>query len=149
MSASQSNSALPTSSTYHTENRLNDIIFDNEKLPKIFEPLEANKAHEYDGVSVRMLKLSSPPIIKPLSIIVQNCLKFSIFPDGWEKLGWFIKKSKQLVKNYHPVSLLPICSKIFEKLTFDSYFNFMILNNILNCCQLDFRPNDSCVNQCI
>ena len=31
----QNNSTLPKSNTYHTENRLNDITFDNEKLLKI------------------------------------------------------------------------------------------------------------------
>ena len=59
------------------------------------------------------------------------------------------KNSKQLVNNYRPVSLLPICSKIFEKVIFDSIFNFMIQNNLLNSCQSCFRPNDSCINQLI
>ena len=67
-----------------------------------------------------------------------------------ETLCRFIKKnSKQLVNNYRPVSVLPICSKIFEKVIFDSIFNFMIQNNLLNSCQSGFRPNDSCVNQLI
>ena len=65
-----------------------------------------------------------------------------------EILYQFIKKnSKQLVNNYRPVSLLPICSKIFEKIIFNSIFNFMIQNNLLNSCQSGFRPNDSCINQ--
>ena len=59
--------------SYHTENRLNDIIFDNEKLLKIDykliinESLDANKAHGFDGISIRMLKLCNTSIIKPLS----------------------------------------------------------------------------------
>ena len=32
---------------------------------------------------------------------------------------------------------------------FDSIFNFMIQNNLLNSCQLGFRPNYSCINQII
>ena len=75
----QNNSTLPKSNTCHTENRLNDIIFDNEKLLKIIQSLDANKAHEYDGISMRMLKISSPSIIKTLSIIFENCLKSSTF----------------------------------------------------------------------
>ena len=63
---------LPKSNTYHTENRLNDITFDNKKLLKIIQSLDANKSHGYDGVSIRMLKLSSPSVIKPLSNIFQN-----------------------------------------------------------------------------
>ena len=99
-----------------------------------------------------MLKLNSPSTIKPLSIIFQNCLKFSTFPDDWKE-GNIVpvqkKNSKQLVNNYRPVSLLPICSEIFEKVIFVSIFNFMIQNNLLNSCQSGLRPNDSCINQLI
>ena len=46
-------------------------------------------------------------------------------------------------------SLLPICSKVFEKLVFDGIFQFMIENNLLNSIQSSFKPNNSCVNQLI
>ena len=148
----QNNSTLPKSNMYHTENRLNDITFDNEKLLKIIQSLDANKAHGYDGILIRILKLGSPSIIKPLSVIFQNCLKSSTFPDDWKK-GNIVpihkKNGKQLVNNFRPVSLLPICSEIFEKVIFDSIFNFMIQNNLLNSFQSGFRPNDSCINQLI
>ena len=47
------------------------------------------------------------------------------------------------------MSLLPVCSKIFEKLIFDSIYSFMIHDKLLNSCQSGFRPNDSCINQLI
>ena len=58
----------------------------------------------------------------------------------------YIKDNKQIVNNYRPVSLLPICSKIFEELVFDAIFEFMIENNLLSSTQSRFKPNDSCVN---
>ena len=78
-------------------------------------------------------------------------MKSGIFPDDWEKgniVPVYKKNSKQLVNNYRPVLLLPICSKFFEKLIFDSIYSFMIYNKLLNNCQSGFRPNDSC-NQII
>ena len=48
----QNNSTLAKTNTYHTENRLNDITFDNEKLLKIIQSSDANKAHGYDGISI-------------------------------------------------------------------------------------------------
>ena len=85
----QNNSTLPKSNTYHTENRLNDITFGNEKLLKITQSLDANKAHGYDGKTT---------IIKPLSIIFQNCLESSIFPDDWKK-GNIVPVHKKTVNN--------------------------------------------------
>ena len=60
-----------------------------------------------------------------------------------------VKNSKQLVDNYRPVSLLPICSKIFEKLLFDSMYEFLDKNSLLNSNQSWFRPNDSSIHQLI
>ena len=49
---------------HHTESRLNDIAFNNEKLLKITQSLDANKANGYDESSVRIIKPSRPSIIK-------------------------------------------------------------------------------------
>ena len=54
-----------------------------------------------------------------------------------------------MVDNYRPVSLLPICSKIFEKLIFDSIYEFLNKNDLFNNNQSGFRPNDSCIHQFI
>ena len=64
-----------------------------------------------------MVKLCNVTITKPLSIIYKNYRQQGVFPDEWIK-GNIIpvhkKDSKQIVDNYRPVYLLPICSKIFD-----------------------------------
>ena len=55
-----------------------------------------------------MLKLCGPSIIKPLSLLFNNCQRDSIFPSDWKKanvIPVLKKRNKQLVSNYHPVSL--------------------------------------------
>ena len=44
-----------------------------------------NRTRGYCAISVRMLKLSIPSIVKPLTIMFQNYLKSGIFPDDWRK----------------------------------------------------------------
>ena len=52
------------------------------------------------------------------------------------------------INNYRPVSLLPICSKIIEKIIFNSLFGYLEDNELLNCNQSGFiRSGDSCVHQ--
>ena len=53
------------------------------------------------------------------------------------------------IKNYRPISLLPICGKLFEKVIFNSLYNYYESNNILNVNQSDFKSGDSCINQLI
>ena len=52
-----------------------------------------------------------------------------------------------MINNYRPISLLPICSKIFERLIFNELFRFFIENNLISHHQSGFKPGDSCINQ--
>ena len=89
-------------------------------------------------------------IVKPLAIIFKNCIDNGVFPDIWKKsniIPIHKKGDKQITDNYRPVSLLPICGKIFEKLLFNSTFKFLDDNNLLSSNQSGFRPSDSCEYQ--
>ena len=57
------------------------------------------------------------------------------------------KNSKDLKENYSPISLLTLFGKILEKLIFDSVYEHLNSNNLLNPNQSGFRPGDSTMNQ--
>ena len=59
----------------------------------------------------------------------------------------FKKGDKQLIRNYRPISLLPICSKIFEKIISKNLYSYLNANNLLTKNQSGFRPGDSTTNQ--
>ena len=59
----------------------------------------------------------------------------------------FKKDDKQLIKIYRPISLLPICGKIFEKIIFNNLYNYLNTNNLITNNQSGFRPGDSTINQ--
>ena len=42
------------------------------------------------------------------------------------------KGDKQCLKNCRPISLLPICGKILERLTFNEMFRFFIENSLIS-----------------
>ena len=52
-----------------------------------------------------------------------------------------------IINNYRPVSLLPICSKIFERIIFNLIFQFIEENKLLNVNQSGFQTGDSCKYQ--
>ena len=111
-----------------------------------------HKAHDHDGISIRMLKLCNLTKAKPLSIIYKNCLQQGVFIADQKKcniISVHKKNSKQIVKNHQLESLLPICSKIIEKLIFDSIYDFINKHNLFNNNQSGFRPIDSCTHQLI
>ena len=65
-----------------------------------------------------------------------------------ETLHRFLKiKANKTSKNYRPVSLLPICSKVFERIIYNSMLKYFLGNNLISPKQFGFRLADSCVNQ--
>ena len=89
-------------------------------------------------------------ILKPLILLFQNSAKLSYFPDIWKRsniIPVHKKNDKQLVKNYRPISLLPIFGKIFEKIIFNKIYHFLLEERLLNPNQSGFRQSDSCINQ--
>ena len=51
------------------------------------------------------------------------------------------------IKNYRPVSLLSICSKIFQIILFNELYKFSNESDLLSSIQSCFGPCDSCINQ--
>ena len=86
----------------------------------------------------------------PLKIIFENILLTSLYPDSWKLanvIPIFKKGDKQSTKNYRPISLLPICGKIFEKIIFNNLYPYLNANNLITKNQSGFRPGDSTINQ--
>ena len=98
----------------------------------------------------RMMTTCDSCIVKPLSIIFRNSLNSGIFLGNWERsniVPVHKKGKKQLIQNYRPESSLPISSKIFERLIFNSLYKFVEENSLLYSNQSGFRKTDLCVNQ--
>ena len=57
------------------------------------------------------------------------------------------KNSRQIMKIYRPISPLPICGKIFEKIISDEIYKHLTVNKLLPDKQSGFRPGDSTINQ--
>ena len=85
-------------------------------------------------INICMLKICCKSIINPLLIIYKKLLEKGCFPNKWKKANVVPvheKKDKQLLKNYRPISLLPICGKVLERLLYNSMFEFFIQNNLI------------------
>ena len=143
------NSTLPAFSSM-TNCELNTIKFSEKNILDAIRALNPNKAHGWDGVSIRMIKICDEAIVLPLLIIFKTALQSGIYPNKWKRANVVPvhkKDSKHFLKNYRPISLLPICGKIFEKCIYNTLYSYFESNNIFSSCQSGFRKKDSCVSQ--
>ena len=91
-------------------------------------------------ISIRMLKIS-----KPLEIIFKPWIEKGQFANEWKKANVVPvhkKGDKQMLRNYRPVSLLPICGKIFERLMYNNLYEFFIKNDLISSNQSGFKQGD-------
>ena len=108
------NSKIPENQTYTTNTKLSFIKFENKDIINIIRSLNVDKAHGHDNISIRMLKICDTAIVEPLSIIFNNCINQSLFPDIWKKSNIcpiHKKGDKQIINDYRPLPLLPNCGK--------------------------------------
>ena len=74
-----------------------------------------------------MIQLCGKSIAIPLKLLFKTIIEEGAFPEDWKKryvVPMHKKESKNLIKNYRPISLLPIFSQILERLIFKSMFTF-------------------------
>ena len=96
-----------------------------------------------------MIKICSQSLILPLKIIFKHSLKKGKFLKIWKKANVVPvhKKDKMFVQNYRPISLLPIFGKFFERVIYNSLFNYFQSNRLFTPSQSDSLRGDSYVAQ--
>ena len=100
--------------------KLHNILITPKIVKKVIANLHSSKASGPDCIPVVVLKNCEPELSYILAELFNMCLKDSCFPDSW-KVSSVVPVFKNVgerstAKNYHPVSLLSVVSKVLEKL---------------------------------
>ena len=135
-----------------TNASISQISISTNQIIDIIQKYSTKKSHGCDDISVAMLQLCASKVALPLSLIFKECLLTGKFPDCWKAANVVPihkKNSRQLKMNYRPISLLPICGKIFEKIIFDQVYSYLNKNKLISSNQSGFRPGDSTIYQLI
>ena len=95
--------------------------------------LQRKKATGCDDLPSTFLKDSRNAIKSPLSHVINLSMKSGIVPTEW-KTG-----PRAGFDNYRPISILPIVSKVIEKIVHKQLITFLEENKLLNSHQFGFR----------
>ena len=68
-----------------------------------------------------------------------KCFFFSSLSKMANLIPIHKKESKQLVMNCKPVSLKPICGKIFKRLIYNEIYSYLIDDNLISLNQSGFK----------
>lgn len=113
--------------------------------------ITSKKAPGYDLITGQVLKELPRKGIVLLTVIYNAILRLEYFPSQWKvsQIVVIAKPGKPLnqVSSYRPISLLPITSKVFEKLFLQRLQLSINENDIIPAHQFGFRQKHSTVEQ--
>ena len=130
---------------YYSESTNQSLFFgpcDTSEIISVISKLPNSTAVGYDDISTIVVKKVAHVIAPALTQIVNFSLTSGQMPDEL-KIAKIVPVHKDgatnEVNNYRPISILPVCSKIFERITYDRLNSFLEKNNILCSQQYGFR----------
>ena len=99
-----------------------------------------------DNIPISLVKLVAENISSPLTCIINECIRLSVFPTEWKCARISVIRkidNPETGDDYRPISILPILSKVFERLIMEQLCNFIETNNIYSSTQAGYRRNHS------
>lgn len=104
------------------------------QVERVIRSLPSNKAPGMDKISSRILKDSLPSTLTTITHIVNNSFVTNTFARAWKtaEVTPILKcGNPDVPNNYRPISLLPIVSKVTERLVHGQLMEHLIRNNKL------------------
>ena len=111
-------------------------------VTKMIKNLASKNSSGHDGISARFIKRTLETITPSLTHIVNQSLCTGIFPDRLKitkVIPLFKKGDQYILDNYRPISLLPVISKVFEKIIFNQLYQYFTDNGLIFTSQYGFR----------
>ena len=104
------------------------------KVLNIINKLKNKISYGYDSISNIMLKRAHDPLIRSLTLLINQTLSTGIFPNALKisRINPLFKQGKSFLfsTNYRPISLLPSMSKIYEYVVFEQLLKNMEDNRL-------------------
>ena len=141
---------LHLSSTIHhvPDPNLNRFYFNHITLDDFLKAFYKSKSKsiDFDRIFWQTLEISLPASLPHILNIFNNSLNSMEFPDSWKK--FLITplpkiKNPSSVSDFRPISLLPILSKVFEKIIHTKLTSYLHDNALLNVHQAEFTKSHS------
>ena len=116
---------------------------DSQEIQSIIRLMRPKLSHGYDNISPKLLKSSYLALLDPLTHVINISLKYGTVPDAMKKARvipiFKNNGSNRIMKNYRPVSLLPVFSKILERIVYNRLFKYLNKHILLAISQYGFR----------
>ena len=119
---------------------------DSDEVYKILKNLGLKKAIDIFGIPPKLVTMAANTLKNQIPILFNLSITQEICPDKLQigQINPVYKfESKMLYSNYCSISILPLFSKVFERLMFNRIYNFVIKHEIIYKNQFGFQKGKS------
>ena len=113
------------------------------ELSRALSDLSSSRAVGHDGVPLYAIRRCFPVLGPHLLHLVNSSVVSGVFPSSW-KLASVLPLHKSgpcdVASNFRPISILPVLSKICEKVVCVQLADHLVTNSILAASQYAYRP---------
>ena len=115
-----------------------------DTVHNLLTKINDRKATGLDMIPCKLLKMAADIIAPSLTSIFEKSIYTGIFPAEWKlaRVTPVLKRgTKSDLNNYRPISVIPVVSKVFEKIIYDQLYEYLNDNKLLSDrgCQSGFR----------
>ena len=110
----------------------------------IIASLSNSSSFGLDMIDTYIIKLIKPEILPALTHIINLSISTRKFPDFWKKVKVIpLYKKEDLLnpKNYRPVAIVPIFSKVLERVIFNQMIQYLNNNKLIHPNHHAYRAN--------
>ena len=119
---------------------------DAYEIQLLIKNLKMKSNNSPNDIPSKFLKIASCIVSEWLSKFFNKCMTTGEFPDSW-KIAYItpIPKvhSPSSSSEYRPISVLPVLSKLFEKVLYYRVYSYLTEHNLIDKRQHSFRENHS------
>ena len=121
-------------------------VVEQLEVENMLRSLDISKSAGEDKISGKFLRDAAEVITSPLTYLMNLSLKSATVPDDFKMarvLPIYKKGNRNYEGNYRPVSILPVASKVLEKIVYNQMHKYLEQNNLIYAFQSGFRSAHS------
>ena len=126
-----------------TDHRFELKTTDCSKVFFLLSKLCKPKATELDKISARPFRECADLVTNSLCAIFNRPIVSGIFPPKWKStkvIPSLKQEERSDLNNYRPISIIPVVAKVFERIVYNQFYEYLTENNLISCISQGFVP---------
>ena len=108
--------------------------------------LSTSKATGMDNIAAKVLQMATPVVAPSLAEIFNTSIDMKQFPFEWKTakvIPLFKRSQRSQLDNYRLISILPVVSKLIERILYNQIYEYFDQPNLFSKHQFGFKPYHS------